>query len=410
MKRKFISSIMALTMAAGIISGCGSASSTSDTPEQAAATEDSVSEAAEAESTEAESTEESDAEASEATEEAESAESDEEDSVGMANPWVDITEEEATANCPRLFKAPEGATDISWMMCEELGDPDTGKGPMIQLSFMLDGLSYTARAQAGAAEDEDIAGNFVEWTVGPEDVTLANWGEGNMTGKSYRSINDSGYLDMITWYDVEIGIAYSLTVGAEDLDGFDIQAVAEQMYAGENGDIADMADDFVQEQSGKTSFDSYDDVIAALTSGQGYAYIKLMGSDEEILAVTDLVFEADKSAYEVSIYGKLNGEVKQLGTVTGNGSSYPLRLADGVLYAGGNHSYETYFLAEDTGALMMKDYITDGVDAGSNEFSGFTRETNSFDSDSDFTGGQEEFDKLLSEREEKPVIEFTVVE
>ncbi len=49
-----------------------------------------------------------------------------------------------------------------------------------------------------------------------------------------RERNDSGYLDLITWYDIEIGIAYSLTTAAADLDGFDIQAVAEQMYSADN--------------------------------------------------------------------------------------------------------------------------------------------------------------------------------
>ena len=33
---------------------------------------------------------------------------------------------------------------------------------------------------------------------------------------------------------LEIGIKYSLSVAAEDLDGFDIQAIAEQMYCAEN--------------------------------------------------------------------------------------------------------------------------------------------------------------------------------
>ena len=51
-----------------------------------------------------------------------------------------------------------------------------------------------------------------------------------MQGKSYRAADDQGYMDLITWYDIEIGIAYSLSVGAKDLDGFDLQAVAEQMY------------------------------------------------------------------------------------------------------------------------------------------------------------------------------------
>ena len=60
---------------------------------------------------------------------------------------------------------------------------------------------------------------------------------------------------------------------------------------------------------------------------------------------------------------------------------------------------------------MMKDYISDGVDSGNNEFTGFTREKNTFDAESkEFTGGQDEFNKLLAERENKPIIEFTVVQ
>ena len=105
---------------------------------------------------------------------------------------------------------------------------------MIQLNFKLDGMDFTARAQFGAAEDADISGIYADWTEGPDDVILANWGGGNMSGKTFRSVDDLGYTDLITWYDIEIGIKYSLSVTADDLAGFDIQAVAEQMYSPEN--------------------------------------------------------------------------------------------------------------------------------------------------------------------------------
>ncbi len=49
----------------------------------------------------------------------------------------------------------------------------------------------------------------------------------------------------------------------------------------------------MQEQSGKTSFNDFDDVIASLEPGQGYAKIQLYGCDGEFLAVTEEVFEAD---------------------------------------------------------------------------------------------------------------------
>ena len=206
MKKRLLVFLCALTVVAGSVAGCGNADEQAQTTETEQAVEqNSVTEAAVAEET-AETT------------------------VGMENPWVDITEDEANANCFRLFKAPDGAKDVIWSMCDELGDVEKGIGPMIQLSFTLDDVQFTARAQQGAAEDTDIAGNYVEWTVGPEEATLANWAEGNMPAKTYRSINESGYLDMITWYDIEMGISYSLSAAAADLDGFDSQAVAEQMY------------------------------------------------------------------------------------------------------------------------------------------------------------------------------------
>lgn len=181
----------------------------------------------------------------------------EENIVGMANPWVDITEKEANELCLRLFKAPEGANVQSWLKCEDLGDLDKGIGPMVQLSFELDNLNFTARAQQGAAEDADISGIYTEWTVGPEDVTLANWGGGNMAGKTYRAVNDTGYIDLITWYDIEIGIKYSLSVAAEDLDGFDIQAVAEQMYSGENEPYGNLPDAPREEEKADGFYGAY---------------------------------------------------------------------------------------------------------------------------------------------------------
>ena len=218
MKKRIIVLATVLAMSASTIIGCGSTKEASEATTETSTSEESTAEAPEA------------AEPAETTEETE-------ESVGMANPWVEITEEEAKDCCFRLFKAPEGATAQTWLKCEDLADPDVALGPMIQLSFTLDGMEYTARAQQGADMDADIAGNYVEWTVGPEETTLANWGEGNMIGQTYRAINDSGYVDMITWYDIEIGIAYSLTVSAEDLDGFDIQAIAEQMYSEENNTV-----------------------------------------------------------------------------------------------------------------------------------------------------------------------------
>ena len=210
----------------------------------------------------------------------------EEPAVGMANPWVEITEREANEICLRLFKAPDGATEVKWLKCEKLGNPEQGIKPMVQLSFTLDDLNFTARAWQGAAEDADISGIYTDWTVGPEDVTLANWGDGNMVGKMYRAINDDGYLDLITWYDIEIGIKYSLSVEAKDLDGFDIQAVAEQMYKGNS------------EASGTSS-----DVSEEVEKSDGIYGSYLKTSDKDKVGKTDEYGLLYKVVYKSSLNG-----------------------------------------------------------------------------------------------------------
>ncbi|WP_155840072.1 hypothetical protein [Butyrivibrio sp. MC2021] len=167
--------------------------------------------------------------------------------------------------------------------------------------------------------------------------------------------------------------------------------------------------DFLQEQSGIYEFDSFDDVISKLTEGQGYAYVQLSGEEEPLLAITDLVFLADNSASEACIYGMRDGKAANIGNVFGNGSAFPLRIENGIIYGGDNHRYETYFISDEWKSLMMKDYISDGVTEGSGQFVGFTRETCKYEDTKDFTGGQEQFDALIEAREQKPLIEFTII-
>ena len=174
------------------------------------------------------------AESTAPAEEAETEETEtEETEVGMINPWRECTEEEAERMIPRLFQAPEGAENISWHVME--GEEDR---PLVELDFDLDGLSYNARAQVTGDNTEDISGMYYEWNQ-TEDITLANWGGGRMQGTYSRAVGEET-ADLCTWYDVEIGITYTLSTVAKDLDGFDLQAVAEAMYCEDNEPTGDM--------------------------------------------------------------------------------------------------------------------------------------------------------------------------
>ncbi len=147
----------------------------------------------------------------------------------IANPWRDCTEEEAYEFTPNGFSAPEGATNESWSICE-VADVKELPGTMVQLTFDYDGLAFTARQQAVAGEEiTDISGLNYDWTA-EEESTLSNWGGGHMPCKLCRYIGEESTVDLCLWFDIETGYAYSLSTEASDLDGFDIQAVAEAIY------------------------------------------------------------------------------------------------------------------------------------------------------------------------------------
>ena len=197
---------------------------------------------------------------------------------------------------------------------------------------------------------------------------------------------------------------------AEEAATEEAQAAAEEDIPLTDEDNSDYPEDFVQNQSGVLKFKDYDEIISYLKPGQGYAYVKLDGAADDVLLITEQVFEADKTAGEASVYGIRDGVPMFMGVVTGNGSAYPIRYADGKLYGGDNHRIDTFFLVPDSMTTMQKDYVDDGVNDGSNQFSGFLRKEPVFDKDEDFTGGQKEFDALIAEREAVPAVTFTIVD
>lgn len=142
--------------------------------------------------------------------------------VQIANPWRDITEAEAKAICPKSFDVPEGAENAVWSVMDQ---SDT-QSALVQLSFNLYGMDFTAREQVTGNTEADISGMYYDWTAHIED-SLRNWPD--MVCHSYRSIGEDGYADLCTWYDAGAGISYSLSVTAEDLDGFDLTAVVESL-------------------------------------------------------------------------------------------------------------------------------------------------------------------------------------
>ena len=191
--------------------------------------EEEAAEAAEGEEAAEAAEGEAAAEAAEGEEAAEAAEGEEAEAgevetIGLANPWTDSTEEEASKLVPVSFVLPEGAENAAWSVME-----NTDGEPLVQMTFDYMDMTFTAREQAGAAEDADIAGMFYEWDS-TEDTELAGW---ELPAKVSVAAGDNETAELCTWFDAENKTAYSLGVTAADLDGFDIRAVAEALCKAE---------------------------------------------------------------------------------------------------------------------------------------------------------------------------------
>ena len=142
----------------------------------------------------------------------------EEEAVGLANPWTETTEEGMLETIGLGFAIPENAENVTFRVLESEG--------MGEMTFTLDGMEFTARIQA-ADDFTDISGMYYEWEV-------INQEELEMMGRpawEARATEDGETIDLCMWFDVVPGVMYSLSTRAADLDGFDIMAVAEMVFA-----------------------------------------------------------------------------------------------------------------------------------------------------------------------------------
>ena len=133
---------------------------------------------------------------------------------GMINPLVESDADGVVQQLGFALSVPDGAENVEYFILA--GDTE-------ELRFTCDGLDYTARLKATAGF-EDISGMYYTWTN-----TLDDEIEG-CECKMMRYSGDGGEIDVCLWYDAAPGLMYSLTTSDSSLDGFDITAVALQVF------------------------------------------------------------------------------------------------------------------------------------------------------------------------------------
>lgn len=170
----------------------------------------------------------------------------------------------------------------------------------------------------------------------------------------------------------------------------------------------------VEEQAGKTAFSSYEELIGYLEKGQGYAYVTLEGYEGQALLVADQTyeFEGSMAAMAASVYLEQNGTVRFSSAVGGQGTAYPIRWENGIVYTAGGHEVCSYFISEETQAVMVKDSVMESIDDdGTASYIGFLREKNDFNHDEAIdTDSDEIFRDKMKEYDDAPVVSFTVAE
>jgi hypothetical protein len=339
-----------------------------------------------------------------------------EEVVGMENPWRDITEDEANSIYAKLFTAPEGATDVKWSIMDSAADPSGFPGPLVQMMFTLDGREFTARMQTTEEDNADISGMFYDWTV-TDDATLHGWGGDNMPAKCSRYVGENEYADLCNWYDIEYGAAYTLSVTDKDLDGFDIQAIAEAIYNPENepgNSIPD--DDGITEH---VSFDitgceTFTDIVDKLPAGCAYANAKM--GDTDVLLTSEYAFDNNAgegdpyyATIEADVYCyDATGSLAYAGFITSGGTAYPLAQVGDLVYVGANHFVKAYTFA--AGGMVIDEEAS--VEYDSNGDATYFAHSDLRDVGADSEGKVQD-DTLMNEMYGKmqagEVIEFSVV-
>ena len=157
---------------------------------------------------------------------AENEETSSDETMEIANPWTELTEEELLEVSGLTFNIPEGAKDVVCRWLEE--------DSLAEIQFFLDEDEYCARIKPDALEEgqlDNISDIYFEWE-NEENVTVG--GCPGTLGQAQTGSED--YVELCLWYDIVPGLMYSLSVYTTDLDGLDLIAVAEMIYSPVQGD------------------------------------------------------------------------------------------------------------------------------------------------------------------------------
>lgn len=135
--------------------------------------------------------------------------------TGLANPMVEADYESIVELTGANFVIPGDATDVKYFIYNnEMGE--------VQYKYEVGDTDITIRLKKTDGLT-DISGLNYSWTYVNEGML------GDCPEKDYIYRTDSEAVQLCQYYVESIGVTYSVSAQAKDLDGFDIIAIAEQV-------------------------------------------------------------------------------------------------------------------------------------------------------------------------------------
>lgn len=139
--------------------------------------------------------------------------------IGMPNPMVSSSKADMEKKLGFYMGEPKDAQNIKYFIYNKnLGE----------MQFKFGSVKMNARIKS-ETKFTDISGMY--YTFEDEgDATVGTAAVGTREAKLYQHKGENETVQVLLWYDVVPGIMYSLSAVSKNLDGFDITAIANEVY------------------------------------------------------------------------------------------------------------------------------------------------------------------------------------
>lgn len=149
----------------------------------------------------------------------------------IANPWTASDEQGVVEATGFDMVAPDGAADVAYSYMAD--------GAMAQMTYELDGVSWTYRMQMADALT-DISGMEYQWTEETECSVAGR--DATYCGYTAAGQDAAESAQIVNWYDPVTGVTYSLSATGKELSEAEMLTYAEILYAPLQGEATDDPD------------------------------------------------------------------------------------------------------------------------------------------------------------------------